>query len=171
MKRETITNPRITARQMKQAHPNLLGDVDNVRFRSSAKNTLASRSATPTKVPLLTRHMRRARLDFASQHKHWTAEDRTKVLWSNKSSFRCWAKRYKEFRRPSNISPFDTRNLHTSVKHSDSVMVWGAFSGAMGRDVLYVLPKAHNERCLFTCTKGNSFYPTTIHSVTSSRRS
>ena len=39
------------------------------------------------------------------------------------------------------MSRFDPRYTAKTVKHPDSVMVWGAFSGNCGRAGLYFLPK------------------------------
>ena len=44
-------------------------------------------------------------------------------------------------RRPINVSRHDPRFIVKTVKRSDGVMVWGAFSGTHGRGGLYFLPK------------------------------
>ena len=44
-------------------------------------------------------------------------------------------------RRPSTASRYDPKFTVKSVKHPGSVMVWGAFSGNLGRAGLYFLPK------------------------------
>ena len=44
-------------------------------------------------------------------------------------------------RRPHDSNRFDPRFTVPTVKYPDSIMVWGAFSGEMGRAVLYFLPK------------------------------
>ena len=43
--------------------------------------------------------------------------------------------------RPSTSDRFDPRYTVPTIKHPDSVMVWGAFSGEMGRAGPYFLPK------------------------------
>ena len=37
------------------------------------------------KRPLLSKHHRKARLDFAISHQHWTVEDWKKVVWSDEA--------------------------------------------------------------------------------------
>ena len=37
------------------------------------------------KRPLLSRHHRRDRLDFAKAHQYWTIEDWKRVIWSNET--------------------------------------------------------------------------------------
>ena len=44
-------------------------------------------------------------------------------------------------RRPHASNIFDPRFAVPTVKHPDSMMVWGAFSGEMARAGLYFLPK------------------------------
>ena len=44
-------------------------------------------------------------------------------------------------RRPSDASRYDERYTVKTVKHPDSIMVWGCFSGERGRGGIYFLPK------------------------------
>ena len=44
-------------------------------------------------------------------------------------------------RHSHDSNKFDPRFTVPTVKHPDSIMVWGAFSGEMGRAGLYFLPK------------------------------
>jgi len=44
-------------------------------------------------------------------------------------------------RRPSTASRYDPKFTVKTVKHPGSVMMWGAFSGNLGRAGLYFLPK------------------------------
>ena len=44
-------------------------------------------------------------------------------------------------RRPEGSDRFDSRYTTKTVKHPDSVMVWGCFTGSVGRGGLFFLPK------------------------------
>ena len=44
-------------------------------------------------------------------------------------------------RRPSSASRYDPKFTVKTMKHPVSVMVWGDFSGNLGRAGLYLLPK------------------------------
>ena len=66
--------------------------------------------------------------------------DWRKVLFSDESTFRLVRGRYKLVRRPSGVSRYDSRYIIKTVKHPQSVMVRGAFSGDKGRGDLYFLP-------------------------------
>ena len=62
-------------------------------------------------------------------------------MFSDESTFRLVRGQSKVIRRPINASRNDPRYTVKTVKHSDSVMVWGWFSGTKGRGGLYFLPK------------------------------
>ena len=55
--------------------------------------------------------------------------DWRKVMFSDESTFRLVRGWYKLVRMPSGVSTYDSRYIIKTVKHSKSVMVWGAFSG------------------------------------------
>ncbi len=44
-------------------------------------------------------------------------------------------------RRPMGSDRYDSRYTVKTVKHAESLMVWGSFSGAVGRGGLFFLPK------------------------------
>ena len=61
--------------------------------------------------------------------------DWRKVMFSGESTLRLIRVGYKLVRRLSGVSRYDSRYTIKTVKHSKSVMVWGAFSGDMGKEV------------------------------------
>ena len=73
-------------------------------------------------------------------------------MFSDESTFRLVRGVPKMVRRPSTASRFDPKFTVRTVKHPVSVMVWGAFSGNMGRAGLYFLPKN-------LTMKGNNYNP------------
>lgn len=62
-------------------------------------------------------------------------------MFSNESTFRLVRGGSKTVRCPKDVSRYDLRYTVKTVKHPDSVMVWGAFSGNKGRGGLYFLPR------------------------------
>ena len=85
--------------------------------------------------------MRKKRLQFARRYLHWSVDDWKRVMWSDESTFQCIQNRKRRVRRPSSISRMDPAYTISTVKHPASVMVWGCFSGTVGRGGLYFLPK------------------------------
>jgi transposase len=85
--------------------------------------------------------MKKKRLAFCAAYKDWTAADWEKVMYSDESTFRCIRSIKTRVRRAKGSDRFDSRFTSVTVKHPDSVMVWGCFSGAVGRGGLYFLPK------------------------------
>ncbi|KAG7159581.1 putative Transposable element Tcb2 transposase-like 12 [Homarus americanus] len=63
-------------------------------------------------------------------------------MWSDESTVQCVKMSGNRVRRPVTASRFYHRYTKKTVKHPDHVMVWGCFSGAVGRGGLYFLP--HN---------------------------
>jgi hypothetical protein len=60
-------------------------------------------------------------------------------MYSDESTFRCIKATRARVRRLQGSIRFDSCYIKT-VKHPDSVMVWGCLSGAVGRDGLFFLP-------------------------------
>jgi hypothetical protein len=90
--------------------------------------------------PLLTIKMKAKRIDFAKAYRHWTSEDWYKVMNSDESTFKCPRTTRVKVRRPKDSSRFDSHYTIKTVKHPNSVMVWGCFSGTLGHGGLYFLP-------------------------------
>jgi hypothetical protein len=100
-----------------------------------------SRSASMK--PLLTENMKLKRLAFAKKHKDWTKEDWSKVMISDKSTFGCvWSIKPV---RPEGNSCFDSQYTVKMVKHPDSFMVWGCFSGVVRRGCLLPSQECDHE--------------------------
>lgn len=62
-------------------------------------------------------------------------------MFSDESTFRLVKGASKVVRRPRNVSRYDPNFTVQTTRHSESVMVWGAFRGAEGRSGLCFLPK------------------------------
>ena len=88
----------------------------------------------------MTAIMRQKRLAFCQKYKEWTPEAWRRVMFSDESTFLQFSNTTEFVCRPPTSSPCDPKYTVPMVKHSPSVMVWGAFSAA-GRGGLFFLPK------------------------------
>jgi hypothetical protein len=77
--------------------------------------------------------MIKKRLAFCAAYKDWTPANWEKVMYSDESTFRCIRSIKTRMRRAKGSDRFDSRFTSMTVKHPDSVMVWGCFSGAVER--------------------------------------
>ena len=146
LKREVMQNPSMTASELKKKHPDLLGNVAIRTIQHRLQKDLGLPCRRAAKKPLLTDAMKKKRITFAKKYKDWTSEQWKKVMWSDESTFRLVRGGSKVVRRPSNVSRYDPRFTVKTVKHPESVMVWGCFSGIKGRGGLYFLPKNNTMR-------------------------
>ena len=62
-------------------------------------------------------------------------------MFSDESNFQVFKMGSTTVRRPRSSDHFDPRYTVPTVKHPQSVMVWGCFSGEKGRGGLHFLPK------------------------------
>jgi hypothetical protein len=91
--------------------------------------------------PLLTEKITAKRLKFAKKYQHFTKESWAKVMYSDESTFKCLGSTRTIIRRPQGSNRYDSHYTVKTVKHPDSVMVWGSFSGTLVRAGLYFMPK------------------------------
>ena len=133
-------NPWLSGKAVKRK----LG-LDGVKFsvrriqETLFKNGLKSRHAA--RKPLLTERMKAARMEFATSHMDWTADQWEKVSYTDESTFRLFRGGIKYVRRRAGSDRFDQKFTRKTVKHPGSVMAWGMFDGAAGRGGLDFLKK------------------------------
>lgn len=135
-----MAHPTISAREIKQLHPNVFKDISIRTIQHRLHTDLGLASYRAANKPNLTDKMRRSRLQFCNKYKDWTSEDWSRVLYSDESLFTTFNSRTKSIRRPKNSNRYDPRYTIKTVKHSPKVMVWGCFS-AYGRGSIYFLPQ------------------------------
>lgn len=128
LKRQLEVNPRMTSRKLKESNPQLLGDV-SVRTVNRRINELGYTSHRPRKKPILTKLQRDKRVKFARKYSVWDESQWLSLLWSDESTFTVTCNRGRNVFRRSGSDPLDPRYLEGTVKHPDSLMVWGAFTG------------------------------------------
>ena len=139
LKRSLESNPRVTARILKQDNPEVLGEV-SARTIARRVSELGFKSHKPLRKPLLTRAQRERRVAFADKYLTWSEDDWLSVLWSDEATFTVTCNRGGRVYRRKGSDPLDPRYVESTVKHPDSLMVWGCFTGK-GLGSLVVLPK------------------------------
>jgi hypothetical protein len=93
----------------------------------------------PRRLSLL--RMKKKRLVFCKAYQHWTAEDWPMVMYTDESTFRYFRSISTQVTRPSRSNRYDSQYTVKTVKHRDSMMVWGCFSGAVGHGRRFFLSK------------------------------
>lgn len=79
------------------------------------------------KKPLLRKENIKKRLKFALEHKNWTIQQWSKVLWSDESKFELFGSKRRTFIRRTHHERFHSSCVIPTVKHGGgSVMVWGS---------------------------------------------
>lgn len=139
LKRTLEVNPRVTARKVKEQNPKVYGEV-SVRTVSRRVHELGYKSHKPVCKPMLTRKQQAKRITFAKKYLNWSEDEWLNVLWSDEATFNVTCNRGARVYRRRGSDPLDPRYVENTVKHPDSLMVWGAFSGK-GLGSLVVLPK------------------------------
>ena len=132
-------NPRVTARVLKQDNPEVFGEV-SVRTVSRRVNEQGFTNHKPSRKPLLTRAQRARRVAFADKYLTWGEDDWLTMLWLEEATFTVTSNRGERVYRRKGSSALDPRYVESTVKHPDSLMVWGCFTGK-GLGPLIVLPK------------------------------
>lgn len=139
IKRQLEINPTLTARSIKENNPILL-EKASIRTVNRIINNLGYRRRRATKKPILSHLQRRRRVHFAKKYGLWNEAQWTRVLWSDESTFTVTCNRATSVFRKRGSDPLDPRYTCGTVKHPDSLMVWGCF-GYYGVGELIVLPK------------------------------
>jgi len=140
MRRQIQKYPGATAADLKTTCPELAHLAERTISHALQKH-LKMPSRVAAMKPLLSVKMKKKRLQFAKKHKDWSAADWSKVMYSDESTFRCIRATRSKVRRPSGSNRFDSRFTVKTVKHPDSVMVWGCFSAVGGHGGLFFLPR------------------------------
>lgn len=100
---------------------------------STVKNRLKKaglNGRVAAKKPLLRIVNKRKRLLWAQEHKNWTVEMWTNVLWTDETKFEIFGSKRRVFVRRFVGERFSKDCLVSTVKHGGgSLMIWGCFGG------------------------------------------
>ena len=136
--REDRTIVRISLAARRKTAPEITADVANYHNLHISVATVKRRlkeaglrAYRVRKKPLLTRNHRRRRLEFARAHRHYTADDWSKVVWSDESRFQLFRNDGRPFVRRRRGEEHLEECVQPTVKHGGgSIMVWGCMSEA-----------------------------------------
>ena len=139
MSRIIKANPFMTSSTLKQSIPEL-NNVSKSTICDHLKNKLGFKTTKPLKKPMMNKSHISKRLAFCREHRNWTQEQWSKVMWSDESTFQLFGQCDRFVCRPSGSDPCNPQYTQPSVKHPGSVMIWGCMS-ASGRGGLFFLAK------------------------------
>ena len=87
LKRQITKYPMMTAADLRNSVPELQV-VSEPTIQRTLQKTLKMPSRTAAQKPLLTEKMKKKRLQFAKNYRHFTQEDWSKVMYSDELTFR-----------------------------------------------------------------------------------
>ncbi|KAG0721643.1 Transposable element Tcb1 transposase [Chionoecetes opilio] len=132
--------PCISAKELREKNPRLFQDVSVRTIQRCLRDDLCFQYRAPRRKPILTTLQKKKRLLFCKKYLAWEPEKWKKVLWSDEATFTVTGNRGGKVRLRAGSDPYHPKYTEGTVKHPDSVMVWGAF-GYHGTGELVVLPK------------------------------
>lgn len=138
IRRSMVFNPWCTTEDVRK---NLLYAGINLHRSTISRRLKAMdlKAFKPAKKPLLTQASRKKRLQFAKTYRHWTSEDWKKVLWSDECCISQFGHNSQYVRRPTG-ERHNERYTQPTVKHAESLMIWGCIS-ANGPGEVEILEK------------------------------
>lgn len=140
LKREVMTNPDITAKELKKKYQDLLQEVA-VRTIQPPPKGFGPAISPRSQETLTYQASDEETPSFLSQVRILNPRTVAEVTFSDESPFRLVFGTAKHVRRPKSVSRYYSHYTIKTVKHSESVMVWGAFTGNVGRAGLHFLSK------------------------------
>uniref|UniRef100_A0A0P4VQV0 Tc1-like transposase DDE domain-containing protein n=1 Tax=Scylla olivacea TaxID=85551 RepID=A0A0P4VQV0_SCYOL len=124
IKRQIDAEPRLSARELRDANPHLLGSVSERTVNRYIKCVRMNLPIQVVEKPLLTDRYTQLRLAFASKYKHLPLEDVRTILWSDEATFSVTGITNCRSVEPCKGDP----RAWKTVKQLGTVTVWGAFS-------------------------------------------
>lgn len=128
IKRQLQSDATLSAREVKENNPCLLGTVSTRTVSRYIHDSLALPSRRAACKPLLTARHKANRVKFAKKYIEWPLEKIRSILWSDESVFTVTGTPRARVRRPVGADRHDPRYTVKTVEHPASVMVWGSFT-------------------------------------------
>jgi hypothetical protein len=130
MKFKSLKDRRLTAKSMaKRILPNLTKNKVSVTTVKRRLIKVGLNGRVARKKPLLTDANRKARYEWAKEHRYLTAEDWKSVIFSDESPFTLFQTTGKQYVRRRPGEEFLDECLFPTVKHGGGkIQVWGCFS-------------------------------------------
>jgi transposase len=88
IKKDILSNPFLTARQIKSKNRKLLETISLRTVRRILLENLSLASRVAARKPILSNRMKHNRIEFAKQYQHWTSKQWGSVLYSDESLFK-----------------------------------------------------------------------------------
>lgn len=128
IRRQLHKAPGLSSREVKERNQQLLENVSVRTVSRYIKKTLKIPSRRAAKKPRLTDSHKKARIAFAKKYSALPLEKIRAILWSDESVFTVTGTGSGRVRRPVGADRYDPRYILETVKHPQTVMVWGSFS-------------------------------------------
>jgi hypothetical protein len=141
LKRCVLEHPTLPAARINLDLPMVVGHLSDCRVQEILNKVLKLSSRASAKKPLLAKAMKKKRLSFCKQYKDWIEEEWSRVMFSEESMCRINRAASTRVRRLTRSNRFDSGFTVKTVNHSPGLMIWGSFTGGVGRGSLYVVPK------------------------------
>ena len=88
LKRQVECNPTLTARQIKEQNPILLGEASVRTVQRRLHDDLGFHKVVARKKPLVTERQKGNRVKFFNKYKDWGLDEWHKVLWTDEATFK-----------------------------------------------------------------------------------
>ena len=133
IKRQLVSQPSLTAKEIKEKNPRLLADVSLRTVQERIHDDLEFKSFRARKKPLLTPTQIKKRRKFCKKYLNWGLDDWKKVLWTDEATFCVSGTGHSRVYRPRGSDANLPQYTIKTVKHPAYLMVWGAFAhGGVG---------------------------------------
>ncbi|MPC88779.1 Transposable element Tcb1 transposase [Portunus trituberculatus] len=138
LQRQLDREPYISARELKKKNPQMLANVSVRTVQRLLHDDLGYRYLKPQRK-FITARQQKKRVWFCQKYIALNEDKWKQVLWSGEATFTITSNQGK-IKICSDTDLHSSRYNEGTVKHTDSVVVWGAF-GYHGVGKLVILPK------------------------------
>ena len=128
LRRQLVSQPSITARELKERNPRLLAGVSLRTVQERIHEDLHFKSFRARRKPHLTPSQIKKRISFCKKYLEWDLNDWKKVLWTDEATFFVSGSTDTRVYRPRGSDANLPQYTVKTVKHPAYVMVWGAFA-------------------------------------------